>query len=139
MIFEKDLDTYQSFERVCAMYGVPIRNLPPDKVQFMDLKKDLTLGTIKFSVLSVPGHAPGHVVFYHSQSKTLINGDCLFRESIGRTDLPGGNHNQLIRSIKSKLFSLPDDSIVYSGHGPETTIGHEKANNPLLIIELQIA
>ena len=132
IVFEKDLVTYQSFERVCAMYGVPIRNSPPDKVQFMDLKKDLTLGTTKFNVLFVPGHAPGHVVFYHAQSKMLINGDCLFRESIGRTDLPGGNHNQLINSIKSKLFSLPDDTKVYSGHGPETTIGHEKAYNPFV-------
>ena len=72
------------------------------------------------------------MVFHHSQSNLLINGDCLFRESIGRTDLPGGNHAQLISSIKNKLFTLPDNTTVYSGHGPETTIGHEKANNPFI-------
>ena len=132
IIYEKDLDTYQNFERVCAMYGVPIRNMPPEKVQFMDVKKGLHLGNTSFSVLFVPGHAPGHVVFHHSPSNLLINGDCLFRESIGRTDLPGGNHAQLISSIKNKLFTLPDNTTVYSGHGPETTIGHEKANNPFI-------
>ena len=132
IIYEKDLDTYQNFERVCAMYGVPIRNMPPEKVQFMDVKKGLHLGNTSFSVFFVPGHAPGHVVFHHSPSNVLINGDCLFRESIGRTDLPGGNHAQLISSIKNKLFTLPDITTVYSGHGPETTIGHEKANNPFI-------
>ena len=114
------------------MYGVPIRNMPPEKVQFMDIKNGLILGETKFSVFFVPGHAPGHVVFHHSQSNVLINGDCLFRESIGRTDLPGGNHAQLISSIKNKLFTLPDNTTVISGHGPETTIGHEKANNPFI-------
>ena len=79
MIFEKDLDTYQNFERVCEMYGVPIRNMPPEKVQFMDIKNGLSLGKTKFSVFFVPGHAPGHVVFHHTQSNVLINGDCLFR------------------------------------------------------------
>ena len=132
MIFEKDLGTYQNFERVCAMYGVPIRNMPPEKVQFVDIKNGLSLGETKFSVFFVPGHAPGHIVFHHSQSNVLINGDCLFRESIGRTDLPGGNHTQLITSIKNKLFTLPDNTTVFSGHGPETTIGHEKANNPFV-------
>ncbi len=132
MIFEKDLGTYQNFERVCVMYGVPIRNMPPEKVQFMDIKNGLILGETKFSVFFVPGHAPGHVVFHQSQSNVLINGDCLFRESIGRTDLPGGNHAQLIISIKNKLFTLPDNTTVFSGHGPETTIGHEKANNPFV-------
>ncbi len=132
MIFEKDLDTYQNFERVCAMYGVPIKHTPPEKIQFINIKYDLVLGNSKFKVLYVPGHAPGHIVFYHSSSNVLINGDCLFRESIGRTDLPGGNHNQLITSIKSQLFTLPDETIVYCGHGPETTIGHEKSNNPFI-------
>ena len=132
MIFEKDLDTYQNFERVCGMYGVPIRNMPPENVQFMDIKKGLILGETKFSVFFVPGHAPGHVVFHQSQSNVLINGDCLFESSIGRTDLPGGNHDQLIQSIKNNLFQLPDETIVYTGHGGETTIGREKKENPFL-------
>lgn len=93
--------------------------------------------TVKFgnstlNVLFVPGHAPGHIAFYHPDQKICIGGDVLFRESIGRTDLPGGNFNTLIKSIREKMFPLGDDMIVYPGHGPSTTIGHEKKHNPFL-------
>lgn len=87
-------------------------------------------GHQKFSVLFVPGHSPGHVAFYNDREKVVISGDVLFRNSVGRTDLPGGNHNTLINSIHQKLFVLPDDVTVYPGHGPETTIGVEKMTNP---------
>ena len=120
------------------MYGVPIRNMPPEKVQFMDIKKVLVWKT-KFSVFFVPGHAPGHVVFHHTQSNVLINGDCLFRESIGRTDLPGGNHIQLISSIKNKLFTLPDNTTVYVVMDQKPQLVMKKRTILLLIIELQIA
>jgi hydroxyacylglutathione hydrolase len=91
--------------------------------------------TIKFGnqllkVLFVPGHSPGHIAFLHSETEILIGGDVLFYNSIGRTDLPGGNYNTLISSIHEKLFSLPDSVKVYPGHGPETTIGFEKRTNP---------
>ena len=79
-----------------------------------------------------PGHAPGHLCFYCEEDSTLVAGDTLFHQSIGRTDLPGGDHATLISSIKNKLFILPDDTKVLPGHGPDTTMGFEKENNPFL-------
>ena len=87
---------------------------------------------IIFKILFVPGHSPGHVAFYNKENNFLINGDCLFEQSIGRTDLPGGNHEQLINSIKNEIFQLPDETLVYCGHGNETTIKAEKSSNPFL-------
>ncbi len=92
----------------------------------------ITLGDDILDIIHVPGHSPGSVCFYCKQQKLLIGGDVLFLNSIGRTDLPGGNMNDLLINIKSKLFVLPDDIIVYPGHGPSTTIGEEKRNNPFL-------
>ncbi len=94
-------------------------------------------GTVKFGqteleLIFAPGHSPAHLCFYSANDHILIGGDVLFRESIGRTDLPGGDSAQLIRSIEEKLFTLPDLCIVYPGHGIETTIGYEKQNNPFL-------
>jgi hydroxyacylglutathione hydrolase len=92
-------------------------------------------GTIKvgddteFEILFVPGHSPGHLCFYNRKENYLIGGDVLFLGSIGRTDLPGGNYSQLMRSIKEQLLVLPDDCTVYPGHGPHTTIGHELETN----------
>ncbi|MGE5448826.1 MAG: MBL fold metallo-hydrolase, partial [Bacteroidales bacterium] len=79
-----------------------------------------------------PGHSPGGVVFYNPDEKIMIAGDVLFYGSIGRTDLPGGSYERLVTNIKTKLLILPEDTTVYSGHGPETSIGFEKKNNPFL-------
>ena len=92
----------------------------------------MKIGGSTIEVLFVPGHSPGHVAFYDKQQKICLSGDVLFFNSIGRTDLPGGNHNTLLDSIKSKLFTLPDDVKIYPGHGPLTTIGQEKLTNPYL-------
>jgi glyoxylase-like metal-dependent hydrolase (beta-lactamase superfamily II) len=92
----------------------------------------LQVGEDVLEVIYAPGHSPGHVCFYCPTQGFVIGGDVLFRESIGRTDLPGGNYEMLIKSIQTGLFVLPDDTVVYSGHGPQTTIGHEKKNNPFL-------
>lgn len=94
-------------------------------------------GTVKFGnteleIIHIPGHSPGHVVFYSVKEGIVIGGDVLFYGSIGRTDLPGGDYHTLISGIKSKLFRLPDDTRVFCGHGPETTIGFEKRSNPFL-------
>jgi hydroxyacylglutathione hydrolase len=94
-------------------------------------------GTIEFGnstleIIFAPGHSPAHLCFYSKEDRFLIGGDVLFYQSIGRTDLPGGNHGQLIRNIKEKLFTLPDDCTVHPGHGPSTTIGFEKKHNPFL-------
>ena len=83
-------------------------------------------------ILFLPGHSPGSVVFYSADQGFLIGGDVLFRESIGTSDLPGGDHATLLRSIREQLLTLPNDTIVYPGHGEPTTIGHERAHNPFL-------
>lgn len=93
---------------------------------------ELVVGKTKLSILFVPGHAPGHVAFYNLENKVLISGDVLFNNSIGRTDLPGGNFETLEKSIRQKLYSLPDDTTVYPGHGPKTSIGFEKRTNPFV-------
>ncbi|WEK37395.1 MAG: MBL fold metallo-hydrolase [Candidatus Pseudobacter hemicellulosilyticus] len=92
----------------------------------------IRLGEDAFTVLFTPGHSPGHVVFYCKAQAFVIGGDVLFRESIGRTDLPGGDYATLERSIREQLYTLPDETIIYPGHGPATTIGHEKKQNPFV-------
>ncbi len=96
----------------------------------------VSFGATSFDILFLPGHAPGHIGLLNRDEKILIGGDVLFRESIGRTDLPGGDHATLLDSIREKLFILDDDLTVYCGHGPETTIGHEKRYNPFCAIEV---
>ena len=83
-------------------------------------------------IVFTPGHSPGSITFYNNEQKFMIAGDVLFLGSVGRTDLPGGNHQILIDSIKNKLFPLGDDYVVHSGHGPSTNIGYERTNNPFL-------
>lgn len=90
----------------------------------------ITFGNTTLQLIFAPGHSPAHLCFYDEPAQLLIGGDVLFKGSIGRADLPGGNYNQLIKNIEEKLFTLPDSCIVYPGHGPETTIGFEKQHNP---------
>jgi glyoxylase-like metal-dependent hydrolase (beta-lactamase superfamily II) len=111
------------------MFGFHIPPLPEPTVLLKD-GDTVECGTLKFQVCFVPGHTPGHVAFYAPQLKAVFSGDVLFKEGIGRTDLPGGDYRALMHSIKQVLFTLPDDTVVYSGHGPETTIGAEKVGNP---------
>jgi hydroxyacylglutathione hydrolase len=94
--------------------------------------QELKVGNELLQVIFVPGHSPGHVVFYHEASAQCLAGDTLFKGSIGRTDLPGGNHSLLLEKIKSQLFVLPEETVVYPGHGPETKIGFEKVYNPFV-------
>lgn len=99
---------------------------------FFHENESLKFGNTELKIIHVPGHSPGHVVFYSEKEGILIAGDVLFNGSIGRTDLPGGNYETLISGIKGKLFNLPDETKVYCGHGPETTLGFEKKSNPFL-------
>jgi hydroxyacylglutathione hydrolase len=92
------------------------------------------LGNDELKVLFTPGHSPGHISFYSEADRLVLSGDVLFRQSIGRTDLPGGDFETLERSIIEKLYRLPDDVTVYCGHGERTTIGHEKKHNPYVAI-----
>ncbi len=115
--------------RVAELYNLDY-DPSPDAVFYEG--DEIFLDDEKFEILFTPGHSPGHIVLYHAASKTLIAGDVLFRQSIGRTDLPGGDHDTLIESIKEKVFALPDDTKVYPGHMEETEIGYEKKHNPFL-------
>lgn len=121
------------FESTCNSYGVDVRERIPPKIgTYISEKDNIGFGNTVLDILHVPGHTPGHLCFYESQSKNLIAGDCLFRQSVGRTDFPYGNHEELIDGIKSKLLPLGDDVAVHSGHGPSTTIGWERQYNPFL-------
>ncbi|MEL7588359.1 MAG: MBL fold metallo-hydrolase [Prolixibacteraceae bacterium] len=113
------------------VFGVPLEQIdPPD--EWISEGDHVSFGNSGLEVLHVPGHAPGSLVFYNREQKFLLAGDVLFQGSIGRTDLPGGNFEQLTGHIRSKLLVLPEDTVVYCGHGPETTIGEEKKYNPFL-------
>lgn len=108
-------------------------NFDEPEIEFFLNEGDvITFGDSTLKVIFVPGHAPGHVAFVNDQQHFVIGGDVLFRQSIGRTDLPGGNFETLIDSIRTQLFTLPDDYAVYAGHMQPTTIGFEKKNNPFL-------
>jgi hydroxyacylglutathione hydrolase len=106
--------------------------LSPEPEVFLPEHGTLSFGSSILELIFAPGHSPAHLCFYAKQDNFLIGGDVLFYNSIGRTDLPGGNHAQLISSIKNNLFVLPDDCSVFPGHGPATTIGFEKQHNPFL-------
>ncbi|QQZ10867.1 MBL fold metallo-hydrolase [Heyndrickxia vini] len=112
------------------MMGKAVRQKPAD--QLITQESHLSIGSFNFDVFETPGHSPGSISFYVKELNVVFAGDALFQNSVGRTDLPAGNHQQLISSIKSKLFTLPDVTMVLSGHGPETIIDHEKRNNPFL-------
>lgn len=114
-----------------SMFGVEVQPVAsPDG--FIAAGETIRFGNSALLAIHVPGHSPGHLTFYSEADGFLIAGDVLFYGSIGRTDLPGGNYHQLISSIKNRLLVLPDATRVYCGHGPETTIGFEKRNNPFL-------
>lgn len=131
-IHSKDLPVLESCATVAQMYGIQ-GFVPSGADSFFEEGDKVTFGNSELDIIFVPGHAPGHVAFVSHAQKFVIGGDVLFQGSIGRTDLPGGDFNTLISSIKNKFFPLGDDYTVYSGHGPETTIGFERLNNPFLV------
>ena len=116
------------------VFGVPME--PVDQPDGWISEGDrISFGNSSMEALHVPGHAPGSLVFYNQEQGFILAGDVLFQGSVGRTDLPRGSYEQLIGNIKNKLLVLPDETVVYCGHGPETTIGAEKATNPFLSSE----
>ncbi|MBK8500497.1 MAG: MBL fold metallo-hydrolase [Flavobacteriales bacterium] len=126
-----DLALLRAAPRQGQMYGVPCEP-SPEPERFIEEGSTIALGDDAIQVLFVPGHAPGHIALFSEGQRFVIAGDTLFRDSIGRTDLPGGDTETLLRSISEQLFPLGDDVTVYSGHGPETTIGRERRSNPFL-------
>lgn len=131
LIHDKDIAVLNSVKIYAPNYGFH-QYEPTEPDGYLSTDQEIKIGDQTLEVRYVPGHAPGHVIFYHFESGTCIAGDTLFRESIGRTDLPGGDHELLLEKIESELFSLPDETVVYPGHGPVTTIGFEKINNPFV-------
>ncbi len=130
---EGEKAVYGAVKAYASNYGFP--NYQEAVVdQYIKMQDTIEFGNTRFEVLLVPGHSPGHLAFYHSDSKICLGGDVLFQGSIGRTDLPGGDYQTLITSIHEKIFSLPDETIVYSGHGSPTTVGQEKKTNPFCAI-----
>jgi glyoxylase-like metal-dependent hydrolase (beta-lactamase superfamily II) len=127
----EDLFLWNNFSDQSRMFGLsqPAFGFTPVP---LPTEGEITIGDLTLECLFTPGHAPDHLSFYHQKSGALISGDAIFRESVGRTDLYKGDMELLKQSIRQKLFSLPDDTVVYPGHGPATTIGHEKRHNPFV-------
>jgi len=129
LIHEGDAAMLARASEVARSYGLQAESSPaPDS--FLVDGAEIAVGQLRFRVLHTPGHSPGCCCLYLEKEKLLISGDTLFADSIGRTDLPGGSHEQLINSVRTKIFTQPDDVTVCPGHGPATTIGHEKQYNP---------
>lgn len=125
-----ELPILQAVPGYAPQMGFSHYELSPEPDTFLEETGTITFGNSSLDLIFAPGHSPAHLCFYSKTDKFLIGGDVLFYRSIGRTDLPGGNHQQLINNIETKLFLLSDDCKVYPGHGPATTIGFEKQNNP---------
>lgn len=128
---EGEVQVLDTCETVSKMYGIPYDGSPAIG-SYIKEDIDYPFGESILKTIFTPGHSPASLSFYCEASKVLIAGDALFQGSIGRTDLPGGDYDTLIKNIKEKLLVLPADVIVYSGHGPSTTIGVEKQTNPFL-------
>ena len=128
-LHKDDINTLNAVEQYASLYGFEGYRLSPQPDFLLEDESELVFGGIRMKVLHAPGHCPGHVVFYFQSEGIVINGDVLFNGSFGRTDLPGGNLEILKTSIFETMFQLPEDTIVYCGHGPSTTIGAEKLNN----------
>lgn len=141
ILHQDDEELYYNLPMQPLAMGVPPHQLealgmkyenPPKLTRNWEHEEIYQVGNLRFKVLHCPGHTRGHIVLAEEMHKKVFVGDCLFEGSIGRTDLPGGSHEQLMDSINTNILTLGDDFTVYSGHGRETTIGHEKVTNPFL-------
>ena len=141
ILHKDDEDLYYNLPTQPLFMGIPRHELkalgleyemPPRLSRYWQDGEIYGVGNLQFKILHCPGHTLGHVVLAEEKMRKVFSGDCLFAGSIGRTDLPGGDYEQLINSITDKILPLGDDVTVYSGHGDDTKIGHEKATNPFL-------
>lgn len=133
-LHQKDIVLLNDVKNRAEFYGFPHYQEPAVDF-YLEEGKEITFGGLSPNVLFVPGHAPGHVAFYFADDQVLFSGDVLFRRSIGRTDFPLCSHEDLLKSIKTQLYTLPDAVKVYPGHGGPTSIGEEKALNPFVRFE----
>ena len=131
-IHEGELPVLMSVPQVSQLYGIPLPDESPMPTSYIKEGQEINFGNTSLRTLFTPGHSPASISFYNEADKILIAGDVLFRDSIGRTDLPGGNFDTLINSIKTQFYPLGDEVKVFSGHGEDTTIGYEKRNNVFL-------
>ncbi len=131
-LHEKDLPTLKSIDNYAHVYGFQGYETSPLPDFLLQGGEQLEFGGIQLEVFYVPGHCPGHVVYFNKENNFVINGDVLFNGSFGRVDLPGGDLDTLKNSIYNTMFKLPEETIVFCGHGPETTIGKEKLSNYIL-------
>ena len=129
---KSDLNTLQNASKVAEIYGFENYKPSPLPKYFLDHDDMLNFGKSNFKVLFTPGHAPGHICLHSKENNILISGDLIFLKSIGRTDLPGGDYDTLINSIKKSILPLPNETQIFCGHGPPTTISFEKQHNPFL-------
>lgn len=129
---EGDQFLLDGLEAQMRMFGFKNEIEKPEVGQYLTEEDTIEFGNQKFLIFHIPGHSPGSIVFYNEDAGCAFVGDVLFRGSVGRTDLAGGSHELLINGIREKLLRLPLDTIIYSGHGPTTTIRHEIQNNPFL-------
>lgn len=127
---EKDAFLLPRIGEYCRMFGFPLNEDPPAIGKSLADGDKVQIGQQELKVIAVPGHSPGGLVFYSESQQCIFSGDVLFRGSIGRADLEGGNFEQLRDGVMSRLLVLPDETVVYPGHGSTTTIGYEKMNNP---------
>ena len=136
-VSSKDKFLVESAKQNAAMFGISAGNIV--EVIDVDLEgmESIKFGQTELQIITTPGHTPGHVVFYEPEAKVLFTGDTLFRESIGRTDLPGGDYSWIMNSILEKIMPLGDEVQVYPGHGDTTDIGHESMYNPFVVEALQ--
>ena len=131
-IHRLELDILQSAPFLTKAYGLPEMAPSPTPGYYLEEGEEVTLGQATFSLLLTPGHSPGSLCFYNAEDGYLIAGDVLFAGSIGRTDLPGGDYDTLMGSLHGKVMQLPDETVVYPGHGEPTTVGKERSDNPFL-------
>jgi glyoxylase-like metal-dependent hydrolase (beta-lactamase superfamily II) len=130
-LHEKEKPVLDFAPQAGQLWQLPFDNYEGPLV-YLKEKNIIRVGEEELEIRFAPGHSPGSVAFYHAAGNFVIGGDVLFNGSIGRTDLPGGDYDTLVQSIQTQFFTLPDDTKVYSGHGPVTTIGYEKMNNPFV-------
>ncbi|MGO1243537.1 MAG: MBL fold metallo-hydrolase [Sphingobacterium sp.] len=128
---EGEVPVLVAVQNIAPAYGFRYE-VSPIPETFLVEGDRVQIGSYDFQILFVPGHSPAHIAFYCADQKILICGDVLFRGSIGRTDLPGGNHELLLKNIKSKVYTLDPETTVYPGHGPSTNVGVEKQTNPFI-------
>lgn len=147
LLHEEEMYLYEMLPKQPLVMGIQPHQLrelgleyedAPKPTRFLQHGEVYEVGDLKFTVRHCPGHTLGHIVLAEQNEKAVFTGDCLFSGTIGRTDLPGGDHERLLASIEEQVMSLPDDFAVYCGHGPETTVGRERRSNPFLTGQYQI-